>query len=355
MAKTRRSGLVLLLLVALVTPVLAESDRVPVAVAQPRDQSSGEILRLSGAVTAKNIANLSPRVDGLVAEVVVDAGSEVAAGDRLLQLDATLARLDLELAQAAEAEAAAASAEAGRLLAEARRLREQQHISVTEVASREAAAAQADAAHAAARARKNAAAEMVRRHLLPAPFAGVVSRRFTAAGEWVSRGTPVFELVALSPVQVDVMAPQERFAELAVDTQATVYPDARPGRGYAARVADLVPVSDQSRSFLVRLVVEDAGVDLLPGTSAAVEFRLGNSGQPGLLVPRDALLRHPDGGQSLFVVEDGVARRRTVAISDALGGNILVTSGIAPGEPVIVRGNELVRDGQGVTITSGTE
>lgn len=347
----QRTGFLPLICALALTPAApARGAPAAVTVQPPMVTKAAARLRLSGTITARHAADLSARVDGLIARVLVDAGSTVARGAPLLHLDDTLARLELEQAEAALLEATAALAEARRLDKEARRLHEQQHISTTEMASREAAVNLAEAVHAAARARRNTAAELVARHALPAPFAGVVRRRLVEVGEWVTRGTPVLELVALEPLEVEVMVPQERYGTLAPDQQVTVHPDARPGITVPARIEAVVPVSDsQSRAFLVRLLVTRGIEGVLPGTSASVEFHAAG-GEDVLEVPRDAVLRHPDGGYSLFVVENSVARRRNVVISANRGDNVAVASGLEADALVIVRGNQALRDGQPVTV-----
>src|SRR5690606_31773787 len=217
-----RRALPWLLLIAALPAPLEANDPAPVAVTTPITATAAETLRLSGSLSAERHASLSPRADGLVTEVLVDAGSRVEAGDVLLRLDPAIATLARDEARAASAEARARLAEARRLADEARRLRESNHISATEAAAREAALA---------------------RHQLTAPFGGVISARHSEAGEWVNRGDTVLELVALDPVRLDVRAPQERFADIGPHTPVTVLPDSRPGVRLDGRVAARVPVS----------------------------------------------------------------------------------------------------------------
>ena len=347
-----RRALPWLLLIAALPAPLEANDPAPVAVTTPITATAAETLRLSGSLSAERHASLSPRADGLVTEVLVDAGSRVEAGDVLLRLDPAIATLARDEARAASAEARAHLAEARRLADEARRLRESNHISATEAAAREAALALAEAAADGARARARSAAEALARHQLTAPFGGVISARHSEAGEWVNRGDTVLELVALDPVRLDVRAPQERFADIGPHTPVTVLPDSRPGVRLDGRVAARVPVSDPAaRAFLVRVVIDDPGPagDLLPGTSAIALFQL-DDGKPRLLVPRDALLRHPDGGHSLFVVADGRAQRRPVTLGPEGPDGVAIRTGLDAGERVVIRGNEALRDGQLVTV-----
>jgi RND family efflux transporter MFP subunit len=330
-------------------------EAVPVAVVVPRVAQVTEELRLTGTLTAERSARLSPRVDGLVARVRVDAGDRVAAGAALIELDSTVAALALERAKAGSAEARARSEEALRLAEEARRLVAERHLPRTELARREADAKLAAAALVAIEASEREQAELLKRHTVPAPFAGVVARRLTDVGEWVARGTPVIELVATDRVRLDVQAPQERFGSIREDAPVRVFAASLGGESMPGRVVARVPVSDPSaRTFLVRVLVDGAAGRLLPGTSATAVIGLPGA-QKALVIPRDALLPYPDGSHSVFVVRDdgssgSTAVERPVKLGRG-GAQVEILDGIEPGDRVVVRGNERLRNGQAVRIT----
>jgi pyruvate/2-oxoglutarate dehydrogenase complex dihydrolipoamide acyltransferase (E2) component len=103
--------------------------------------------------------------------------------------------------------------------------------------------APAAAALGASEASEREQAELLRRHVVPAPFAGVVARRLTDVGEWVSRGTPVIELVATDRVRLDVQAPQERFAAIREEAVVQVFADSLGGESLPGRVVARVPVA----------------------------------------------------------------------------------------------------------------
>jgi RND family efflux transporter MFP subunit len=334
---------------------IAAQDPARVRVATPEVARFGERFALTGTLTAERAANLSPLVDGLVESVRVDAGDEVVQGDVLLELDATMAGHALARARAASAEAAAGVAEARRLFEEARRVGERNFIPATLVATREAELQLADAVLASRQAAEREQAELRARHSLPAPFAGVIAGRETESGEWVQRGTPVLRLVATDRVRLDLQVPQERWAAINDDTEVSVHPDALPGVALPARIAARVPVTDPgARTFLLRVVVEAGEHRLLPGTSARAEIALPVT-EASLAVPRDALLRQPNGGFSLYVVEDAgdgrmLARQRTVGVLRDQGEQVAVGTGLAIGERIVVRGNEALRDGLPVRV-----
>jgi len=346
------------LLVCLPVACTLAQDAAPVVVAVPRQSQTTEEIRLTGTLTAERSARLSPRVDGLVARLHVDAGDRVKSGAPLLELDATVATLALERARAGTAEARARSEEAQRLVTEARRLVAEKHLPETELARREAEAKLAAAALAASQAALREQAEMVRRHVVPAPFAGVVARRLTDVGEWVARGTPVLELVATDRVRLDLQAPQERFGAIREDAVVRVFADSLHGESLPGRIVARVPVSDPTaRTFLVRVLVDGAAGRLLPGTSATAVVALAGS-REALLIPRDALLTYPDGSHSVFVVQDAgsggrIALERRVKIGRG-GAQVEILEGLQPGDRVVVRGNERLRNRQPVRITTGS-
>jgi biotin carboxyl carrier protein len=200
------------ILVAL--PLFAQ-DRVPVRVAMPQQKALSQQLVLSGSLTAQQDASLSSRSAGLVAEVLVDAGSVVTRGQPLLQLDTTLAQHELAQRQAALNAAKVQQAEAQRLVNEAQQLTAQQLFAQTELSLRQATLARVEAELQQAAAALALQQEMLARHTLTAPFAGVIAKRYTDAGEWLALGTPVLQLVSLTPLLLDVQVPQEYFGALA--------------------------------------------------------------------------------------------------------------------------------------------
>ncbi|MBS7458591.1 efflux RND transporter periplasmic adaptor subunit [Coralloluteibacterium stylophorae] len=329
-----------------------EAARVAVVAAEPA--RFGERFVLTGTFTADRATRLSPRVDGLVAQVHVDAGDRVRSGDVLLELDPAVGRQTLQRARAEAAEAAAALTEAERLYAQAERLGAAQYVAATQVEAREAEVRLARATLESARAVAREQAELLERHALPAPFDGVIAEKLTEVGEWVARSTPVLDLVALDRVRLDLRVPQERYAAIDGGVEIRVHADALDAGGLPARIGARVPVTDpDARTFLLRLLVEDPQGRLLPGASARAEIAL-PAREPALAVPRDALLRQPDGGYSLFVVEQAgtglVARQRSVRLLRDQGDRVAVAEGLGDGERVVVRGNESLQDGQAVRL-----
>ncbi len=331
----------------------AEAQRTaPVELANAEQRTIVEALKLTGTLTSPKTARLSPEVEGRIVDLQVDVGERVQTGDVLLRLDDELARLDLAQAVAAEQEAEAALADAERRLREARELLDKRVFSESETHSR-ATQAERDRAVLKRRGAERArVAALVKRYTVTAPFDGVIAARSADPGERVDPDSAVLQLVAVDRLQLDLQVPQRYFQRVGHDTPVSIEVDALPGETFQTAVARVVPVSDpNARTFLVRAYLDNPKVRMTPGMSVRAVLRIG-TGRIGVVVPRDALIRYPDGRVIVWVV-DGAGDTRTVAerlvtTGLAFDGVVEIKAGLSAGEPVVVRGNESLQQGQTV-------
>jgi membrane fusion protein (multidrug efflux system) len=328
----------------------------PVEVARAQLTPMVVEIPLTGTITARDRASLSPRVSGLVSAVHVTAGDRVDKGALLLSLDPTLEKLGLMEARAASAEARAVMDEARRRRDEARRLGPSKGVAESEIRAAEAelkiAQAKLERLHSAERYKE----ELVARHDVYAPFTGVIARRLAEEGEWVNTGTPVMEIVGTKNLRLDLRVPQEHYPYINGDTGVSVRLDAMPSQKIDGHISAKVPLNDSSsRTFLLRVQLTDNEQGVTPGMSAQARLRI-----PGeervLTVPRDAILRDAYGASRVWALTDvdgaPVATQRTVEVGRSFGGNTELRSGLEPGARVVVRGNETLREGQAVRVVN---
>ena len=87
--------------------------------------------------------------------------------------------------------------------------------------------------------------------------------------------------------------------------------------------------------------------------SASATLRLG-TGEQGVVVSRDALLRHPDGRITVWVVQDQgndiTVSERQVQTGLSFDGRVVIRSGLEPEVRVVVEGNEALQQGQRVSV-----
>ena len=347
----------LALLACVLPPGIAADDSMPVSVVRAVRAPIAEELNLTGSVRARRVSRLSTEVDGIVDELLVDDGDRVESGQLVVKLNSELAEIEQSNTAAAVAEADARLAEAARRHAELLRLSKRQHVPETNV---EAAKAEIDIARAAlaqAEARDRRARALLERHRVRAPFAGVVRSKLVEIGQWVETSTALVELVETRFVRLEAPVPQFYFGRVVPGTRVAIRFDALPERVFEAAVTTTIPVSDvNARTFPVRVDLANEQGLLAPGMSARVAIRIeDDASQTALIVPQDAIVRQPDGTASVWTVEieDGVSKaaRKPITTGRIYRDNIEVVSGdVAPGDRVVVRGNEILRPGQPVAI-----
>ena len=313
---------------------------------------------VTGTVVSPSESRLSAEVEGRVTEVLVEIGDPVEQGAPLARLDPELARIELRRASAASREAREALGDARRRLAEAERLAAGNAFAESALLSLRSEVQVAEATLARLGAQEARARALLERHTVHAPFTGAITHKLASAGEWVSPGTPLLELVATEALRIDFQVPQEFYPRVRADARVAVVLDAAPDREWVGRVRSAVPRSDASaRTFLLLVVLDDASAPMIPGMSASAKLRL-DSGREGVVVPQGALRRQPDGRASVFVVApesagtgdaDTVAERRVVLGPNTEGG-VEIREGLDDGAWVVVAGHEGLLDGQRVRV-----
>lgn len=311
-------------------------------------------VELVGTVNSRNQSSLSTQVEGLVEHLEVDVGGQVEVGDVLLKLDATVTELRRERTIEEIKGAHAELAEARRRLEEIRALVENGGVSETELKSRQTQVQIREAVVARLELILREEEEILKRHTLRAPFAGLISERHAQVGEWVSPGVPVFQLVEAGFRTFDIRAPQNLFTKVSRSTRAEVRLDIAPDETFPATIAVIVPSKDpNTRTFLIRLEVAAPDRLLLAGASGRAKVYMG-SDEPRISIPVDALVRQPDGS---FVVwglsnegSEPKAELRRIELGERAGNRVEILTGLQAGERIIVRGNENLLHGQTVRV-----
>lgn len=332
-------------LILFLLPFYLFADAANVVVAEVKQQKLQRTLSLTGSISAAQHAEVSSLTDGVVTTILAETGDIVTAQTVLLGLDAALINAELKSLEAALERAKVERNNALRLVNEAKSLSKQKLFAQTELAERNTRLKLAEASLLEARANITYQQELLNRHQLRAPFSGVIAKRTVDLGEWVTRGQTVFELVSEATLWLDLQVPQEYFQLVKVGSAVNFNVAGDTSLVHQAKVLAKLPVVDQaSRTFLLRLVVAtDSGLRV--GASATAQLPLVDA-QQSVVIPNDAVLRHPDGGFSVFVVDNGKAKRQHIKVGSRLNGYIEVTSGLQVGEQVVVEGNELLQADQ---------
>lgn len=344
---------------------------VPVTLAQPPATVGVDVVSLEpmnqsvpviGRFVALQSGVVAARSAGPVQTIAVQVGDRVSAGQTLVELnqDRLQARFQQAEAEIQEYEARLATAEATRTFAqqELNRLeqlrntaafaRSNYDLRVQELNTARASINQAEAQIARARVTLELANIDLRDGTVLAPFPGVVTERYINEGAWVSVGDPVVRLVNDRDLEIEADIPTERLIGLQIGMQIPVEMD--NGGSFQALVRSVIPDENPAaRTRPVRFTPALDWQDVQAATNQPVTLRIPAGAEAEVLtVSKDAILRRGEQA-TVYLVEDGTAQIRPVQLGEAVGNRFQVLDGLAPGDVVVVRGNERLRPGQAVS------
>ncbi|MEM9159858.1 MAG: efflux RND transporter periplasmic adaptor subunit [Verrucomicrobiota bacterium] len=325
----------------------------PVSIKKPTTEASQSSLRFTGTITSKRMAALSPRVAGLIAKADAEMGREAQAGDILLALDDTLARMDLKEKELDLETARAELSNAKRRLDDAISLGDA-NFPRSEREDRETAYRKAQIEVDRLTTIMTTQKEIVERHLILAPFDGIVAEKMAEVGEWAQTGRPLLNFVDTKNLRLDVQIPQEQLEVVLQAKGVSVIIAGSGADAFDAQVEAFSPQVDATtRTFQARIQLQAPSQSVRAGMSAEAIFKP-RSDQTNLFITRDAILRAADGRVIVWVAnksgEGFEASRRVVELGPTSGDLIEVVSGLAAEDQIIYQGNETLQEGQEIQI-----
>lgn len=315
------------------------SAALPVHVAVLEPAAFSDTLGLYARVEANGRVRVTAEIAGRIEALPFDDGQAVKQGQ-------TLARINARIAEAQVKQAAAQLALAQATLSRTRALAEKKLAARAELDVAEAQAAQAEASHELALANLEKA-------VIRSAISGVVANVTARKGEVAAPGVPLLEVVQMDPVKVIADVPERDVPLLVVGTTVSIEVEAFPGRAFEGKLTQIAMVANgATRTFPVEIVVENADGALRPGMLARAKL-VRRELDGVVVVPRDAVLDEAD-GKSVYVVEQGVAKRRRVEVGATRGRFAVATAGVSAGDQLIVLGHRQVVDGQVVEVSKST-
>jgi HlyD family secretion protein len=181
------------------------------------------------------------------------------------------------------------------------------------------------------------------------PLTGIVVSRMVEPGEVTNpgMGAPLLTLADPSSVYFEATVPERVALRIQPGQQVQVVVQGDGDREVGGRLERLVSVADPtSRDFLVRIALTDGAELTKPGMFARGSVIVRESVDT-VVVSKDALVER-EGAMLAFVVTNGTAERRQVAVGLMDAGRAEILSGIEAGEAVVVVGGQGLQDGDQV-------
>jgi len=329
-----------------------------VLVAKAARQQISETVEYVGQTVAVNDVSLRAQVSGYLLERRFEEGGDVEQGAELFTIDPALYEAGVAAAEGAVAEASAAVARADKDVKRYRSLAKKQSVSQQKLDEAESELLQASANLKTAEAQLLKARIDLSHTVITAPISGRIGRASVSMGDLVSpQAGELVRLVELNPIYAnfsvserDVIAAKRRYQagndELDLD-KIEVRLRLPDGSLYehVGRVDFIDNVVDRRTGTIVlRARFDNPQKLLVPGLY--VSTMLGREeATDKLVIPQSAVQEDQAGGFVMVVAPDSKVELRRITTGQAYSGDLVVNSGLEPGEQVIVEGIQKVRPG----------
>lgn len=322
-------------------------------------------LRFTGRIEAVDKVDLRARVEGYLETRGFTEGQMVKDGDLLFRIEQQQYKARVEIAQANLARAQATAQNTGFQLRRGQELLRNGNIAVSVVDERAAADAEARATVQQMRAALTDAQINLSYTEVFAPFAGQIGQSVYSIGSFVGPSSNTLAtLVSRDPMHVTFPVTQRELLELrkkgeetGADRSAlTVRLQLANGELYA-EVGSVnfldVQVSAETDTVTARAAVPNPKLLLIDGQLVTVVVEIALP-QAALFVPQKAVQFDQAGYFALVVNAESKVVVRRIGLGEGRGTDIVVTSGLEPGERVIVEGIQKVRPNQVVQVAETT-
>jgi membrane fusion protein, copper/silver efflux system len=177
---------------------------------------------------------------------------------------------------------------------------------------------------------------------LYASASGSVVERKVTQGQYVNVGDILFTVADLSQVWIKADVYEDQLPQIRRGQEVDITSEALPNRTLHGHVDFIEPEANpQTRTVPVHVHVANPGMRLLPGMFISASFVSAAPSQ-SIVVPRSAVL---DTGTRKIVYlarPNGVFEAREVSVGAPSEDLFPVTSGLAPGDKVVLSGNFLI-------------
>jgi multidrug efflux pump subunit AcrA (membrane-fusion protein) len=361
-------------------------EAIPVTIGRPQQVQERERISVSGTVSTPNApANVAFLVPGKVVFVGPREGEYVQKGQVLARVDPTDFNLSVKTAAAQVASAQAAMEKALRsvrpetleqarigferaedeyrrmkMLYDAKSLAPndfQKFKAAYEAAGQQYEQAKAGgqkedkdlatAAHSQAAAQLEVAKKALSDATLCAPTSGYVGKRLIEPGDTAAPGRPVFEIVQMDPVEVNVGVPETDVHLVRIGQKAEITVPALPGKSFEGTVRlTSVSADPSTRTYMTRITVANPGHILRIGMVAEARI-LGAETKSLMTLPGEAVVRDPQGATQVFVYypDQRRAYAKRVEIGAVVHRDVEIKSGLSGSELIVLAGQTRLRNG----------
>ena len=352
-------------------PIVVE----PVTVSMAYPSQSFTTLNATGYVVAQRKAAIASKATGRLEWLGVREGSRVRQNEIIARLEnrdvtATMdqAAAGIKLAQANREQGMAELNEAERGFNRSRDLLAKNFVSqaahdaaVSRHEKAKSAISGFNASIAVAQANYRAAQVGVEQTLIRAPFDGVVLTKNANVGDVITpfssavgSQAAVVTMADMSTLEVEADVSESNLSKVKVGEPCEIQLDALPDVRFRGRLLRMVPTVDRAKAtVMAKIRFDELDPRILPEMSAKVSFlqrEMKEGERTARSVVQPAAVVQRDGKSVVFVIKDDKVAEVAVETGDKIGELLEVRAGVKPGDKVVLRPSDKLRDGARVAL-----
>lgn len=286
---------------------------------------SEAVRRLQVEQIREYTGNISPYSKNMIAsqssmrieKILVEVGDHVAAGQQLVQMEATgylQSKLQVENLRVDYERAKSLYATGGISKQQIDQLQTQLNVA------------------------EEALANLEKNTRLLSPITGVVTQRLFDNGD-MTGGQPILQVQQLKPVKVLINVQEEFFSLVNTQMAADVKVDIYPGENFLGKVSLVYPTIDNmTHTFVSEIAYSNSNLKIRPGMFARVTLNFGSVSR--VVAPDKAIIKQAGTDERFVYVINGdnTVSHRTVTLGQRLSNAYEILSGLNDGEKVVTAG-----------------
>ena len=300
-----------------------------VKVAQVFERNVPQTQEFTASVQPENKNNIAPLAPGRIRRIMVEVGSFVGKGQRVVQMDA----VNLSNSQA----------QIDNLRRNYNRMKDLLAVGGASQMDVDNLKVQLDQAEASLH-------TLNENTYLTSPISGIVTAKNYENGDLYSGQLPVLTVMQINPVKLLVNVSESYYSKVKLGMGVDISVDVFPNERYSGKVSLIYPTIDErTRTFPVEIQLQNGNNKVRPGMFARVKMNFGSVSR--VVVPDLAVVKQVgSGAKFVYVYNNGKVSYTQVELGQRLDAEYEIISGITSGSQVVVAGQSKLLDEMQVNV-----
>lgn len=184
---------------------------------------------------------------------------------------------------------------------------------------------------------------------LHSPVSGTISKKYADVGQTVVPAEPVYEITSMQDITVNISVGENEIGSFREGEKAEITISSIPDSVMTGIVSEKgVSADPLTRTFTVKIKIEGHKTGVLPGMTATVRFDGKREDSGVIVLPPQAVVLNDDNRWFVWVVNDSIVEKRFVESNGLTNSGVGISSGLQPGDQVIVEGIRKIGTGSKV-------